>query len=276
MTDEMSLAVFDPFKALAVKVQEEDAALTIDHTTPEGEKELRSWVRTVRGYRAGLEKIRVRAKADALEYGRQVDGKAKELKVPFDTIITDRMKPLDEIEDAKLKAAEAIVEAERVAAERVETERLADLKRREDEVARKEAEQKDAEDAADAEQREAERVEREKRIAVEAAEKATKLAEANAVKKAEDLRKAIQDNTDRKERIRIEESEAKAAVERMDAEVERRRVADKEHREKIEKDIDVAIDRVLTENLPNRHVTQAHALADAIRNGDIPHVTINY
>ena len=147
MTEEMSLAVFDPFKALAVKVQAEDAALDLDHTTPEGETKLRSWVRTVRGYRAGLEKIRVRAKADALEYGRKVDGLAKELKVPFDTIITDRMKPLDDMESVKRQAAEAKVEAERVEAERVEAERLADLKRREDEVARKEAEQKAAEEA---------------------------------------------------------------------------------------------------------------------------------
>ncbi|KKK83029.1 hypothetical protein LCGC14_2797470 [marine sediment metagenome] len=252
MTEEMSLAVFDPFKALAAKAQEEDAALQIDHTTPDGETKLRSWVRTVRGYRSGLEKIRVAAKANALEYGRTVDKLAKELKTPFDTIITDRMKPLDDMESVKRQAAEAKVEAERVEAERIETARLADLKRREDEVARKEAEQKAAEDAANAEQRETERVEREKRIAEEAAAEARKEAEEKA------------------ERERIAAIAAAEAEKDRLAEIEANRVADVNHRATVKGSI---YDTLF-------HITQDHAVAQSILDklvlNKIPYVTINY
>ena len=259
MTEEMSLAVFDPIKALTVKTQERDAALELDHTTPEGEKELRSWVCTVRGCRAGLEKIRVKAKADSLEYGRKVDSLAKELKAPFDTIINERTKPLDEIEDAKRKAAEAVIEAERKEAERVEAERLADLKRREDEVTRKEAEQKAAEDAASAEQRKVERVEREKRIADEAAEKARQETEAKAAavaKAKEDFRLAQERDAIRKKQ--------------QAEEAERRRIADRTHRGKIDAAVEMALRGIGIGD------DAAHEVAMAPAQDKIPHVTINY
>ncbi len=283
MTDQTDLAVFDPIKALTVKVQEEDAALELDHTTEEGEMRLRSWVRTVRGYRAGLEKIRVAAKAKGLEYGRAVDSKAKELKGPFDTIIDARMKPLDDIEDAKRAKAEAIVEAEQAAKAKAEVDAAADLKRREAKVAEGEAKIKAAEDAANAETAKAEQAEREKRIAAEAAENATKLAESNAAKQAEALKKSIQDNADRQERIRLEEIEDKAAVARMDAEVERKRVADEDHRRKFESDVHKAIWLTL-DRPPTSKTTSIHRNAqlaavnvvDAIKDGNIPHVIINY
>ncbi len=253
MTEEsMDLAVFDPFRALATKVQEEDSALLVDHTTTEGEKELRSWVRTVRGYRAGLEKIRVRAKADALEYGRKVDGLAKELKAPFDTIIDARMKPLDEIEDAKRAAAEAIVEAERVEAERVEAERLPDLKRREDEVARKETEQKAAEEAANAEQREVERVQRETRIAESAAQTARTEAEEKA------------------ERERLAAIAAAEAEKDRLAAIERKRITDTAHRENVESEIFDELTTLLEDS------QKATDVLLHLKAGYVPHVTINY
>lgn len=259
MTDGMSLAVFDPIKALTVKTQERDAALELDHTTPEGEKELRSWVCTVRGCRAGLEKIRVKAKADSLEYGRKVDSLAKELKAPFDTIINERMKPLDDIEAAKRAAAEAVIEAERLEAERIEAERLADLKRREDEVTRKEAEQKAAEDAANAERLKAERIERDKRIAEEAAEKAR--AEAEAKAKAE---------ADEQERLRLA-AEAKVQQDKERAEeAERKRVGDETHRAMIHEQIFGALNDIIGDN----KITEP--VLFAISDGNIPHVTINY
>ncbi len=251
MTEEMSLAVFDPIRSLIVGIQADDAALVLDHTTAEGEKELRSWVAKVRGYRAGLEKIRVRAKADALEYGRKVDGLARELKSPFDKIITDRMKPLDEIEAKKRAEAEAKIEAERLEAERVRVEALADLKRREDEVARKEAEQKAAEDVANAEQREAERVAREKRIAAVAAMTARQEAEEKA------------------ERERLAAIAAAEAEQHRLDEIERRRVADKTHREKIHAEIRGELWEFLSGALADKTV-------EALIAGEIPHVTINY
>ncbi len=269
MPEEMSLAVFDPFKALAVKVQEEDAALQIDHTTIEGEKELRSWVRTVRGYRAGLEKIRVRAKAEALEYGRTVDGLAKELKFPFDTIITERMKPLDEIEDAKRKAAEAVVEGERVAKEKAEADRLADLERRENEAAAKEAELKAQQDAIDAKQREAEQAEREKRIAESAAQSAREEAEEKAQQEAQRIKdEAAKIAAD----LVAEEARIKAEVlakQEREAKIEAKRVAGTAHRGKIH--------RVIEEFLRD-YVLDAEAsiITKELIDGNIPNVTINY
>ncbi len=258
MTEEMNLAAFDPFKALAVKVQAEDAALDIDHTTPDGETKLRSWVRTVRGYRAGLEKIRVAAKANALEYGRAVDSLAKEVKGPFDTIITERMKPLDEIEDAKRKAAEAIVEAERVAKVKEDADRLADLERREKAATAKEAEIKTKEDAAIAEEAKAEQAGREKNIAAEAAEKATKLAEANAKTNADNLAKSAAAETARKQK---EEDAA--------AEVERKRVADKTHRTKIHR----AIEGFLRDYVLD---AEASVITEELIAGNVPNVKIIY
>ena len=259
MTDEMSLAVFDPCRALAAKAQEEDAALTFDHTTPEGEKELRSWVHKVRGYRSGLEKIRVRAKADALEYGRKVDDLAKELKAPFDKIITERMKPLDEIEDTKRKAAEAIVEAERVAKEKAEADRVADLQRRELKVAADEAKIKSAEDAANAEQQEIHRVEWGRGIAARATETATKLAEAKAAKEALALKKSIA----------ATEAASQAKKDRL-AEIESKRVADQTHRDKVEREAAGGIVAI------TKSEELAAKIVAAIMSGKIPHVTINY
>ena len=258
MTEEMSLAVFDPFKALAAKAQEEDAALQIDHTTPDGETKLRSWVRTVRGYRAGLEKIRVAAKANALEYGRTVDKLAKELKTPFDTIITDRMKPLDEIEDAKRKAAEAIVEAERVAKEKAEASRLADLKKREEEVAAKETKIKAAEDAANAKQQEAETTKRETRIAESAAQTARVEAEEKA------------------ERERLAAIAAAEAEKDRLAEIETKRVADTAHRKEVEECALNAIWIVLQEYTGSSNMEICESILRQIKDGKILHVTIVY
>lgn len=60
------------------------------------------------------------------------------------------------------------------------------------------------------------------------------------------------------------------AVARMDAEVERRRVADKAHRARIEKEALTQID-IYTGN-----VAMASAILEAIKSGRIPHLTIKY
>ncbi len=287
MTEKMDLAVFDPIVALTVKVQEEDAALELDHTTEEGEKELRSWVHTVRGYRAGLEKIRVRAKADSLEYGKAVDKKAKELKTPFDTIIDARMKPLDDIEDAKRAKAEAIVEAERVAEEKAETDRIAELKRREAVVAEKEAEIKAAEDAKQAEIKEAaavkaalEQGERDKIAARDEAERqriatlakveqdkkdALALAECTKQVAIGDARAAAA----RKDRIERDRLAIIARDLKLKEAAEPKRVADTAHRSKIHR----AIEEFLRDYVLD---AEASIITEEIVAGNVPNVTINY
>lgn len=258
MTEEMSLAVFDPIKAVSVDLEKKDAAQEFDHTTPEGEKALRSWVHRVRGHKGDIERVRVATKAVAVEFGRKVDDLARELTITPQRIIDARMKPLDEIEDAKRKAAEAIVEAERVAAEKAEAERIADLKRREAQVAEKEAKIKAAEESANVETAKAEQAEREKHIAESAAQTAREEAEETARVEREATRELIRKN-----------AEIAQANKERDAEVERRRTADESHRKKIHAEIEKA----LWEFLPG---IEASDTTEALIEGKIPHVTINY
>ena len=261
MQDELNLTVFNPIQALIAEVQQQDALMEPDYTTPEGEKELRAWVRIIKGHRASLEKVRVIAKANALEYGRAVDAKAKELKAPFDKIIDARMKPLDDIENAKRAAAEAIVEAERVAAAKAEADRLADLERREKEAAAKEAELKAAQAKIDAVGNARIQAIREKNIAAEAAENARKEAEAMAVR-AEQQRIA-----DELSQRAENELQAKIAADK-----EAERVADKQHRADVESEAMTAIGRIVG---PGGAELSIRILA-AIIDGKIPNVTIKY
>jgi len=255
----MNLTVFDPIMATLVKLEAQDKSLVFDHTTPEGEKDLRSWVYRVRSGRSDLEKARVAAKAEALAYGKKVDSLAKELKAPFDKIITERMKPLDEIEAKKRADAEAIIEAERVAKEKAEQERIADLERREAETARKEAEFK-----------EKERLEREKNIAAEAAEKARKDAIAKAEREKAEAIEAEKEKARRMERDRIAKEEAEKAEKERLAKIEADRIANKEHREEIEHCIGEQLNGFIGNTAITNHIM------DALKAGRIRNVTINY
>ena len=254
MTEEAkdtSLAIFDPALAMVVDLVEKDASQEFDHTTPEGEATLRSWVHRIKGGCGDIEKARKRGKEGLISLGRKIDDRAKELTAPLRAIQAERMKPLDEIGDAKRKAAEAIVEAERVAKVKAEAGRLADLKKREEEVAAKETKIKAAEDAANAKQQEAETTKRETRIA----ESAAQTAKVGAEQKAERERLAAI-------------AAAHAEQHRLD-EIERKRVADVAHREEVESKIFSALWLFLSG-------TDAGHVLDAIKAGEIPRVTINY
>lgn len=252
MTDEMSLAVFDPIKAELAKLQEKDTNLVFDHTTAEGEKDLRSYVRRLRGHKGDIAAIHKETKAGALTFGRAVDTMKNELTAGVQKIIDARMKPLDDIEAAKRKAAEAAVEAERVAAEKAEQERIADLKRREAEVAAKEAELKAAEDAA--------KVEANKAAAVK---EAVALGERNTQAAIE----AERENT----RQAKAAEEATARLKKQQAEqAEKRRVENEAHRENVETEIFDELTTLLEDSQKATDVLQH------LKSGFVPHVTINY
>lgn len=250
MTEEMSLAVFDPIKATLAEMEKKNEQLAFDYNTDDGIAAVRSWVARLRGYKGDIARAHQATKADALAFGRKVDLIKNELTAGVQKIINERMKPLDEIEAAKRAEAETKIETERVEAERVEAKRLADLKKREDEVARKETEQKAAEDAANAEQREAERIERETRI-------------------AEVARKEAEEKAERERLAAIAEGEAEK--DRL-AEIEAKRVADTKHRRQIESEINDRVCDIICSDKYNsiRNIT------NAIIGGTIPHVTINY
>ncbi len=293
MEDEkMSLVVFDPIKAELAKLQEKDKTLVFDHTTPDGEKSLRSWVGRLRGYKGDVARAHKDTKANALTFGRKVDTIKNELTAGADKLITERMKPLDEIEAKKRAEAEAIAKAEKEAQLKKEAEDKAELERREAEVAKKEAEIQ-----------EKERIEREKNIAAVASEKARKEAEVNAERekveaelekkeaieraereKKEALKKAErekQDAIEAEKKRATDEVEAKAKVERERiaaekaeearlAEVERKRVENEEHRSKIELEICKAFTAAFGVDFNSKDVVTV------IKEGHIPNVTINY
>ncbi len=281
MTENISLAVFDAPAKMVADLTRKNELQEFDHTTEQGEKDLRSWVFRLRGGKGDIEKARKATKADALAFGKKVDVRAKELTAPLEKMITENMKPLDEIEAKKRADAEAIVEAERVASEKAEQDRLADLERREAEIAAKEAEQKAKQEESDltelnrladiqheadkqaavenARKEAAEKAEREKQEAIEKAER-----EKNAAIEAE-KEKARQAELDR---IAVENME-KAVKEKQIAE-EAKKAANKTHRSNVDAKIEMTL-RVITGD-----DELASEITKALAQGKIPNVTINY
>ncbi len=262
MTQEtMDLAVFAPIKSTLAELEKKDKSLVFDHTTTDGERELRSWVKRLRGYKGDVARTHKDVKANALAFGRQVDAIKNELTAGADKIITERMKPLDEIEAKKRAEAEAIIEAEWIAKEKAEDERLADLERREAEANRKEAEFK-----------EKERIAREKQIADEAAENARRFAEEKAEREKQEAVEAEQEKARKLEVERVaNENEARAKANRL-AKIEADRISNKNHRRQVEQGI---IDAIVI-MLGSVSDADAQSIVDAIVQGEIPNVTINY
>jgi hypothetical protein len=276
MTEQMSLAVFDPIRATLADLEQKDKTLVFDHTTAEGEKDLRSWVKRIRGFKGDVARAHKDTKAEALNFGRQVDAIKNELTAGADRLIKERMKPLDEIEAKKRAEAEAKVKAEEEAAAKAEAERQAELKRREEEVAKKEAEL-----------REKERIEREKRIAAEAAEKAQR----EAVEKAEREKREAIERVEREKQAAIEAEKEKArqaeadrlakeAAEKKEKErlatAERKRIENEQHRNQVESKACSQIREIVDEYEQLEGYDTATAIIDALKQGKIDNVTINY
>ena len=281
MTDNVSLAVFDPLKAAIVELQVKDEKLVFDHSTPGGEKELRSYVRRLRSYKADIAATHKRAKAGILDIGRKLDGMKNELTEGVQQIIVTRMKPLDDIAEAK----QAEAEAERLEAERIETLRIVAMEKKEAELAAKEdvlvREQERLEAAKQAEvdktaavKAAQEQAERDNKWAAEQAER-FRLA---TIAKAEQDKKDAAANAERDkqaaidtERARVARIEAarQAEKDRL-AEVERKRVENEDHRTMIE----VETYSYLKEIIPD--VQTGYRVMEALRDGNIPNVTLNY
>lgn len=291
MPENMSLAVFDPHAAMVADLVEKNKAQHHDITTEAGEKALRSWVHRIKGARGDLERARKATKADALAFGKKIDARAKELDAPLVEMITENMKPLDEIEAKNRADAEAIVAAEEAAkAEK------ADAEQKELEEFRAKAQAQQEKEAA--EKAEKEQAEREKRIAEETAKRAEDAARDAALKAIREKNEAIDLEREkaRKELQRIKDEadkiaadlvveqdriakEALAKVEK-EAKIEADRVADVEHRRRIETSIHKAIwDAIRSvEAVGEANFNQLAAVKvrDAIKEGLIPNVTINY
>lgn len=237
------LAVFDVVTATLAKCKVENTTLVFDYADPDGEKDARSHIAKLRKVKTKISNVHKEAKAEALAFGRRLDGKKNELIGEVDSMIAVHKDPLDVIEADN----QAIIDAEKKRLERVEERRLLDLEARE--AAVKEKEEKAAKEKANAE-----RVEREKRIAEVAAE----TAKVQAEKKAKD--EAAAKEIAEKNRLNAEKCK------------EQRRIANKNHRKKIEDEIR----SVLMEAYIGLDENKAVAVLNALKENRIPHVSINY
>ncbi len=295
--EQMSLAIFEPIRATLAELEKKDESLVFDHTMADGEKELRSWVKRIRGFKGDVARAHKETKANALAFGRKIDAIKNELTTGADKLITQRMLPLDKIEAKKRTDAEAIVEAERVEKERIETVRLEAIAKQEEEIARKQAELKAQEEKAlqvernrqakikveeDRIAREREKLEAEKKAEADArqreinARKQAELEKQQAIEKAEcEKAEAIEAEKEKARKVEVdrlaEEAEQRAKANRL-AKIEADRISNENHRRQIEQDI---IDAIVI-MLGSESDVDAQEIVDAIVQGEIPNVTINY
>jgi len=96
------------------------ATVSFDYNDPAGNKAARSYVAKQRKLRGRIEYARKEAKAWALEYGRAVDGQAKELESKVLALITPHQQAIEKIEQA---------EARRVAKHKEQLDLIKDLGR---------------------------------------------------------------------------------------------------------------------------------------------------
>lgn len=125
MNQEVEVIEFNPnevqlyseFTAQLEKLKADNSKAVFDYESPKGNKEARSHIFSIRKVKAALEQARKDAKARALEYGRLVDSKAKEIASELEAMIELHDKPLREIEEKeKARIAEherqiAVIEA---------------------------------------------------------------------------------------------------------------------------------------------------------------------
>lgn len=285
------LAIFDPITAKMAEYKEENEKLVFDYRAPQGNKDARSHVFKLRKVKTKINEAHKIGKADALAACREIDAYKNKLVKEIEEMIAVHNDPLLLIEKEREEAeAEALRKIEEEQA-KAEAERLAELERRE--AAVKEAEEKAAAEKAakeaeeKAKQDEVERIEREKHIAEEAkvkAEKAEKQRRAAAEEKAaRDLMEAEQRRLSDIEAVKAKakaEAEAKELAERRrieaeDAERERqaailkKRVENKKHQLAIQIQIRSHLCKLIDEK-------QAAIVLQALKDGTIPHVKIEY
>ncbi len=95
--DARALAVFSPFDLQIADLRQKNAVV-FDYNDPAGNKAARSQIASVKKVKGNLEKIRVKAKAESLEFGRKVDSTAKSIQEQLQEMIDLHETPIKEIE----------------------------------------------------------------------------------------------------------------------------------------------------------------------------------
>lgn len=269
------LVKFDQVRADIAAYKKENLELEFDYEDPQGNKEARSHIYKLRQTKTKIADIHKMAKAEAMGICKLLDGEKRKLTADVDEMIDVHYKPVKEIEERVVKAAAVKANEERLEAIRIEAERTAERERREEELAAKEAAMKEKEAGLVREQERleaAKQAEIDKQVAVKQAQEQAEWDKVEAAAQAErDKQTAINDE---RERVRREDEAVEAEKDRL-AEIERKRIADKTHRDGIETEIQQAVEEAISIGADN-NVGSADALVIALIDGNIPHVTINY
>lgn len=109
-TDEL-LAPYQPHWRELAQLEADNAGLAFAYDTPEGEKEARSHIYSLRRKKGDVERVRKELKSHALEYGRKVDSAAREIADRLDKMIAVHQEPLDQIAEAERQRKAQIAEA---------------------------------------------------------------------------------------------------------------------------------------------------------------------
>ncbi len=291
------LVKFDQVKADMAAFQKENNNLVFNYEDPQGNKDARSHIFKLRKIKTVIADIHKETKAEAWGVCRMLDKEKKDLTIQVDGWIDVHYKPIKEIEEREAKAAAGKANAERLEAIRVEAERVAETERRENELAEREAAAKAKEDelAREKEKLEAaKQAEIDKAFAVNQAQRQAERDRVAAIAKTEQDKKDAVEAADREKKAAVEAEQEKAlraeavrqekiaqdeAEKDRIADIEAERVADVEHREGIEGDIRECIYHWLSgcdfDDFKDP-ATVSQNLLDYIKDGEIPHVTINY
>jgi len=105
------IAAYNEFRSQLKALAKENDSLTFDLDTAKGQKECRSHIYKLRQTKTGVDKVRQAEKKAALEYGRLVDGEAREIVAEIDTMIQVHDKPLQEAVERERLRIEALDEA---------------------------------------------------------------------------------------------------------------------------------------------------------------------
>jgi hypothetical protein len=265
------LQVFDPVATTIQEAKDKNANLVFDYDDKDGNKAARSWIAQLRKLKAPINEVHKMAKAEAKKFCDALDGKKRELLGVVEEMIEVHHKPIWEIDQKRIAAEAAETLRIKQEEEAAEAKRLAEIEAREKAIAEREAK-------VQAEKDKLEQAERERKIA----EQAKVDAEANAAQALQDAEHRrladIQRERDRAaaEVLAKERKEAEAAGirdrEAQEAiEHEQARINNEEHRRKIHREIYDAFVKSIG-ILPQ----DAKVIGAAIRDGKVPHVTIQY
>lgn len=246
------LALFEPIQAQMVIAKKQNLKLTFDYEDSAGNTAARSHIQSLRHVKTEIATVHKVAKAEALAIGRKIDAFKNKLTGEVDEMITVHNEPIQRIQRAREEAVAVELKKIQEAKEKEEVEQLAELERlravvkaTEEKAAREEAERLAEENTRKAE---AERIEREKEIAG----MATANAEARMLAEVE------------------EKAEMAHQVGVIKAAAEKKRQENKKHQKKVHD----AIEARLTELGLQMH--DAIQVLDALKDGTIPHVRIEY